>query len=203
MARLFTRLRMSYSHWHCVAAFAGTLAASLWGGPEVEAAPKCLRAAALASTTAENSGGRFVISNNCRNAVSVQFCVRHRSSKWPCPTVTKHVRSSTRAMGVEAIWYSISPYSYDGRYSGGPRARTNPPLCGGTSGRRRRSPAPGRGLQGREVPRSTQRLGSGGMAGRARLRATQPVSVRRWMGRAAAHTPAALSLITRQGMAVG
>ena len=109
---------MSIPCWHCVAAVAATLAVSLWDGTEARATPKCLRAAALASSTAENSGGRFVISNNCRRAVTVQFCVRHRSSKWPCPTVTKHVRSSTRAMGVEAIWYSISSYSYDGRYAG-------------------------------------------------------------------------------------
>lgn len=118
MAGLFARLRVRASIRHCLAAFAATQAVALLGGTAAEATPKCLYVAALASTTAERSGGRFMISNSCRRAVSVQFCVRHRNSNWPCPRVIQHVRSSTRAMGVESIWYSISPYSYDGRYTG-------------------------------------------------------------------------------------
>ena len=118
MAGLFARLSVTARIWHSVAAFAATLAVAMLGGTAAEATPRCLYVAALASTTAEESGGRFVISNNCRDAVSVQFCVRHRKSKWPCPEVIKHVFSSTiRPGGFKSIRYSISPHSHDGRYT--------------------------------------------------------------------------------------
>ncbi len=117
MAGVFERLRKRICFWRCVAALAATLALAVWTGFAAEATPRCLYAAALASTMTQQSGGRFLISNNCPRALTIQFCVRHPGSKWACPRAIQHVQSSTRGLGMERIWHSIDRYSYDGRYT--------------------------------------------------------------------------------------